>query len=97
MTLDQLNKKAAREIIADAMKLFRGASYVKQPKNVISSGNYGNLSREQIVQGIVAFVVHCNLSGGSVGAMNLYKLIEAYLWDAQAQAEINAVVGRYGL
>lgn len=44
MTLDQLNKKTAREIIADAMKIFRGPSYVKQSKKVISSANYGAYS-----------------------------------------------------
>lgn len=97
MNIDQRNKKAAREIIADAMKLFRGPSCVKQPKKVISSGNYADLSREQIDQGVVSFVVHCNLSGGSVDDMNLYRLIRTYLWNPQARTEINAVVGRYGL
>lgn len=97
MTLNQLNKKTAREIIADAMKIFRGASYVKQPTKLITSGNYGDLSRGQIDQGVVAFLVHCNLSGGSVGFMDLYKLIRTYLWNPQARTEINVVVARYGV
>ncbi|NHZ38584.1 hypothetical protein F1609_00160 [Massilia sp. CCM 8693] len=79
------------------MKILRGPSYVKEPKKVISSGNYADLSREQIDQGVVALVVHCNLSGGSILDMNLYRLIRTYLWSPQARSEINAVVGRYGL
>ncbi|WP_426189610.1 hypothetical protein [Massilia sp. DWR3-1-1] len=70
MTIDKINKKSAREIIADAMKILQGKSYVMQPKKVISFGNYSDLSRGQIDQGVVAFVVHCNLSGGSAGFMD---------------------------
>jgi hypothetical protein len=97
VNIDQLNKKTAREIIADAMKIFRGPSYVEQSKKVVSSGNYSDLSREQIDQGVVALVVHANLSGGSILDMNLYRLIRTYLWNPQARSEINAVVGRYAL
>jgi hypothetical protein len=97
MTDNQMKKAQAQSLIAQALKFFRGASYVKQSKKVISSGNYGDLSREQIDQGVVAFVVHCNLSGGSVGAMNLYKLIGTYLLNPLAQSDLNAVVGRYGV
>lgn len=97
MTLAQLNKKAAREMMEDAMKVAQGPSYVSQPHDVISFENYNDLSREQIDQSVVAFVVHCNLSGGSVGDMNLYKLIRTYLWSPQARAEMNVVVGRNGL
>jgi hypothetical protein len=96
MTLDQLNKKTAREIIADAMKIFRGPSYVKQPKKVISSGNYGDEQRTDRARryGIRGPLQY---DGGSAGAVNLYKLIETYLWDPLAQSEINAVVARRGV
>lgn len=97
MTLNQINKKSARAVIADAMRIFRGPSYVKQPKKIVSSASYRDLSREQIDQGVVALVVHCNLSGGSVDDMNLYKLVKAYLWHPHARTEINAVMRRYGL
>jgi hypothetical protein len=97
MTLDQLNKKSARAFIADAMKIFRGPSYVKQPKKVISSASYNDLSRHQLDQGVIAMVVHCNLTGGPILDVNLYKLMRTYLWSTQARTEINAVVGRYGL
>lgn len=97
MNLEPADKIVVRKIIADAMKNFRGNSYVKQSEKVVSYGNYNELSREQSDQGVVALVVHCNLSGGSVAEMNLYKLIRTYLWSGHARSEINAVVGRYGL
>lgn len=97
MTENQVKKAQAQALIAQALKLFGGESYVKQPEKVVSSASYGDLSREQLDQGVVALVVHSNLSGGSVGDMNLYKLIRTYLWDPRARTEINAVVGRCGL
>lgn len=97
MNLEQADKRIARKIIADAMRILRGQSYVKQSEKVISSANYKKLSREQSDQGVVALVAHCNLSGGSVGDMNLYKLIRTYLWSPQARTEINSLVTRYDL
>lgn len=97
MTLDQLNKKSARAIIADAIKIFRGPSYVKQSKKAIGSSAYDKLRRDQLNQGVIAMVLHCNLTGGSILDVDLYKLMRTYLWSTQARTEINAVMGRYGL
>lgn len=97
MTDNQKLKAQAQSLFAQAMKLFREESYVKQSKKVISSASYGDLSRHQLDQGVVALVVHCNLSAGSVGDMNLYKVLRTYLWNARARIEINAVVTHYGL
>lgn len=97
MTENQVRKAQAQGLIAQALEVFRGESYVEQPKKVISSERYDDLSREQLDQSVIALVVHSNLSGGSVGDMNLYKLIRTYLRNPTARSEINAVVGRYGL
>jgi hypothetical protein len=97
VTLNQLNKKSAQAIIADAMKIFRGPSYVKQSKKMIGTNAYDKLTNEQLDQGVVALVLHCNLTGGSVSDMNLYKLLRTYLQSSDARTEINGVVGRYGL
>jgi hypothetical protein len=97
VTENQMKKAQAASLMAQALKSFRGESYVEQPKTVISSENYGALSRHQIDQGVVALVVHSNLSGGSVGDMDLYKLVRTYLLDPRARSEINAVVGRFVL
>jgi len=42
----------------------------------------------------VALVLECNLSGGSIGDMDLYKLVRCYLHSEEARAEINAIVKR---
>lgn len=97
MTADQARKAQAKALIDQALKVLRGGSYVKQSKKIVSLASYDDLSREQLDQSVIALVVHSNLSGGSVGDMNLYKLIRTYLWNPAARSEINAVVGRCGL
>lgn len=64
------------------------------PSVRVYSDEYQNLSRLQIDQAVIAFVLHLNLSGGSVGDMDLYKLVRTYLWDEGAMAEINKIVER---
>jgi hypothetical protein len=97
MTPEQIIKQASIDAINDALKSFRGPSYVEPPKQVVASDRYKKLSRHQIDQGVIAFVHACNLSGGSIVDMDLYKLVRAYLWDQQGRKEINALVSRCGV
>lgn len=98
MTENQVMKKTAQAIISDALKIFRGSGwFVKQNKKSVCSDSYDKLSREQLDQGVVALVLECNLSGGSVIDMDLYKLIRTYLWSPEARTEINGVVKYHGL
>jgi len=87
-------KKSSVAIINDAMKLYRGPSYVKPPTKVVD-GDYRRLTREQCDQGVVAFVHACNLAGGSGMDVDLYKVVRNYLWHPEARAEINTIVKRY--
>ena len=89
----KINSVAA---INAAMKNYRGESYVEPPKKTVCIDDYRSLSRLQSDQGVIALVHACNLSGGSVGDMDLYKLMRTYLWDDVARTEINAVVKRHG-
>lgn len=93
---EKLLKQASIDKINAALKAFRGPSYVEPPKQVVTFTNYRQLDRLQIDQGVIAFVLACNLSGGSMGDMDLYKLIRTYLWSDAARAEINDVVERHG-
>ena len=93
---DKQVKIIAKAEINKAIKLFR-PSYVKQHVDVVDHVSYKKLSRDQIDQGVIAFVLECNLSGGSVMEMDLYKLHRTYLWSPEARAEINAVVTQHGL
>lgn len=77
-----------------AMKNYRGESYVEPPKTTVCIDDYRRLSRFQSDQGVIALVHATNLSGGSMGDMDLYKLVRTYLWDEKARAAINDVVKR---
>ncbi|MES2025264.1 MAG: hypothetical protein V4448_06890 [Pseudomonadota bacterium] len=90
----QLKKISVADINA-ALTLYRGHSYVNPPTQVVDYENYENLTREQCDQGVIAFVHACNLSGGSVMDMDLYKLVRNYLRHPGARIELNAVVKRY--
>jgi hypothetical protein len=94
MNVDRQNKLEAQASIHNAMKKFRADSYVKQPTDRVGLNEYDKLSRLQIDQGVVALVLECNLSGGSVGDIDLYTLIRNYLWHPEARTEINAIVKR---
>jgi hypothetical protein len=93
---EKLQKLACIDNINAALKVLPGHSYVEPPKQLITLFKYKQLDRLQIDQGVIAFVLACNLSGGSMGDMDMYKLSRAYLWNENARAEINAVVERHG-
>jgi hypothetical protein len=93
---DKTLKRKTRTAIAVAMKEFCGGSYVAQSEDRIPSETPDKLSRLQIDQGVVALVLECNLTGGSVGDVDLYKLVRTYLHNLTARNEINAVVKCHG-
>lgn len=93
---EKLLKQASINKINAALKAFRGASYVEPPKQVVTFTNYSQLDRSQIDQGVIALTLACNLSGGSMNNMDLYRLARAYIWNEAARAEINDVVERHG-
>jgi DNA-binding transcriptional regulator YdaS (Cro superfamily) len=92
---EKLLKQASIADINAALKRFRGPSFVEPPKQVVDCDEYKQLNRLQIDQGVIALVLACNLSGGSVGDMDLYRLIRTYLLDQSARDEINDVVMRH--
>lgn len=96
MRNDKQVKNIAKAEINKALRLFR-PSYVEQYVDGVDHASYKKLSRDQIDQGVIALVFECNLSGGSVMDMDLYKLFRTYLWSPEARAEINAVVKHHGL
>lgn len=87
-----IRRDLAQVAISRAMKLWRTESYVEQPAEAVKFNRYQELTRDQLDQGVKALVAHCNLSGGSMGDMDLYKLVRTYLWDEEARAAINVIV-----
>lgn len=97
MMTDKELKQLSVAMINEAMQLYQEESYVRPPKKVIHDGEYHKLTRQQCVQGVIAFVHACNLSGGSMGNMDLYKLVYGYLTNPEAQIQINAIVKQHGI
>jgi hypothetical protein len=83
----------AQTAILNALKLPWPALYVEPPKKEISSADGHKLTRRQTDNGVRALVLVCNLRGGSTGDIQLYDLLDKYLRDPEARAEINRVVG----
>lgn len=96
MTPDQLKRKRAVRGINQALRDRRGGEYVQPSAKVIRSDQYMRLSRLQIDQAVIAFVLAANISGGSVGNMDLYTLARAYLWNEEMREKVNSVMGDHG-
>ena len=96
MTADQIERCKAVRRINQALKDSRGGEYVQPPTDVVRSDQYRKLTRHQIDQAVIAFVLAANISGGSIGDMDLYKLVRTYLWDEVARDKINYVVDEHG-
>lgn len=96
MSPDQLQRRKAVRRINQALKDRREGEYVQPSACVIRSDQYKKLTRHQIDQAVIAFVLAANISGGSVGDVDLYKLFRAYLLDESARGKINYVVAEHG-
>jgi hypothetical protein len=89
---EQQLKTKTQQTIQAAMREFREGGVFDPPNEVIDSAHYNKLTRLQIDQGVIAMVLQLNLSGGSVGEVDLYRLIRSYLWDEETRVEINKIV-----
>ena len=95
MDEQKLQKLEAQGEIQSALKKFRGEWYEAPPKGGVRFTEYYKLNRLQIDTGVVALVLALDLSGGSVGDVDLYRLVRNYLWHPEATVEINKVVDRF--
>jgi uncharacterized protein YqfA (UPF0365 family) len=96
MSPDQIQRRKAVRRINQALKDRREGEYVQPSHEVVHSDQYKRLTRLQIDQAVIAFVLAANISGGSIGDMDFYKLARAYLWDEKAREKINYVVDEHG-
>lgn len=79
----------AQQQIWDAVEKGWPEFFVEPPRHELHSGACHKLTRQQIDNGVRAFVLACNLSGGSVGTLQLYELLNLYLGDPTARDAIN--------
>lgn len=96
MINEELLRLKAQASIQMAMMELVGDTYVEQSKEPILYGEYSKISRLQLVQGVRALLLECHIEHGSSCDVDLYTLLQAYLWDEKTRAEINAVMKRHG-
>jgi hypothetical protein len=87
------NYAYAQEKLWKAVELAYPAFPVSPPKKDVMFDECHKLSRVQVDTGVRAFVMACNLYGGSMGDVQLYRLLNAYLRDPAMRAHVNEVVG----
>lgn len=92
----KLLRLKVQALIQKAMKELVGDTYVEQSKEPIRYGEYSKISRLQLVQGVRALLLECHIEHGSSCDVDLYTLLQAYLWDEEARSEINAAIKRHG-
>lgn len=56
------------------------------------SGNVHTLSQQEITDGVVAFLLQCNIVAGSAGDIDLYRLIGTYVRDPAARQRVNRAI-----
>lgn len=88
------NEKQARRQILDALSTYRDEWMVEMPTEEVTSGQYATLSRQQIDNGVIAMRIALNLTGASIGNVDLYELVRIYLWDEESRGRINEIVKR---
>lgn len=90
--------KAKRDIaeaqldIWDALRKGWPEFFANPPSQELTSGTCHKLTRQQVDMGVRAFVLACNLSGGSVGDVQLYELLQTYLQNPEERQKLNSVV-----
>lgn len=67
-------------------------SNFKKLKDQISSLDANKIDANDINNGVILFTDFLNLSGGSIGNIDLYKLLQVYLGDEEKRKKINEII-----
>ena len=68
--------------------------YVVPRKDFVDSTDaHKKLSVDEICDGVCLFALFTQLGGGSIGTINLYSLLQAYLLEPDMRRLINEVLG----
>ena len=92
-------QQARHEALIETMNQFlqfqdkEGKPLLKKKENLMLSKDLVNLSVSEINHGVVILTDYFNLSGGSIGGVDLYKLLHAYFLDPVKRNEFNRILG----
>ncbi len=57
-----------------------------------TSEDWKNMDTNNINRGVALLATFWHLTGGSIGDMNLYELLQSYMTDKDARKRINAAI-----
>ncbi|WP_250866180.1 hypothetical protein [Caballeronia sp. INSB1] len=81
----------AQSLIQEGVALYSGNDTPPSQKQ-LNSGSVHEISHQQVVQGVTALLLQCNIASGSAGDIELYKLISLYLRNQKVRLAINGVL-----
>lgn len=88
-------RELARQLIEEAMRLYRGGMYVELPEaSVGTHETFEKLDRQQVDQGVTAAILHLDLEAGSSYEIDLYKTMQAVLLDPEKRKKIYEIICR---
>lgn len=88
----KLDIAQAQQEIQAAVQRIWPCFYEKPMKKEVGSDSCHKLSHLQIGMGVRALALTCNLWGGSMGDVDIYRLMQAYFRDKEARQRINEIV-----
>lgn len=91
MSLSQAARLKAQDRIRKAIAEYNESEASAVPHEY-DSGNVHTLSQREINDGVIAFLLQCNVASGSAGDIDLYRVVGAYLRDPVARKEINEIL-----
>ncbi|CAG9195952.1 conserved hypothetical protein [Paraburkholderia caribensis] len=87
MSNKRINAKA-QSLVREGVALYCGNEY-PPPTHQLDSGSVHSLNHQQIVQGVIAMLLQCNITSGSAADIDLYKLNSLYIRDPEIRRVIN--------
>lgn len=90
-------KQQRHELLIDFLSQFSQYQHEGKPrlpkvKKQITSDKVKNIDIEDINAAVVVFTDTLNIGGGSIGNINLYRLLQAYLTVPEYREKINKLV-----
>lgn len=97
LSKERAQEKKARDLIIKALNEYNGTNPSALPFSegrITSDKMHDKLTRSGLDAGVCAIFLLNNLSGGSVGDVDLYRLLDRYLLNLDDRKEINAIINK---
>lgn len=88
---EMLLEAKAQSLIREGVALYSGNDDPPS-KKLLNSGSVHKLSHQQVVQGVTALLLQCNIASGSAGDIELYKLVSLYFRDSEVRKTLNEIL-----